>query len=224
MANDAPDKIKYSFLYDKKALSVFAGLDYALRNGFHIQRENPNDPNMFRFLSDQDNFESLKDYYKDFFRLNLNRDGNDFNQFYYLDMNSDGKSGVPSENREYLKNEYIIIGMLLLKMYRLDGNIELDSVSGFITMLYEEYEEEKNALRKLINDNSSDKGSDLSDQRFEDVVKKAFLKFGELGWLLWDDSTNKDHFKIMPSFERLRTAYAPQIETIDELLKEYDDV
>jgi len=224
MANDTSGQIKYSFLYDKKALSVFAGLDYALRNGFHIQRENPWDPNMFRFLSDQDNFESLKDYYKDFYKLNLNRSGNEFNQFYFLDMNGDGKSGVPTDNREYLKNEYIIIGMLFIKMYRLDGNIELDSVTGFIALLYEEYEEEKSALRKLINDNSSDKSSDLSDQRFEDIVKKAFIKFAELGWLLWDDTASKDNFKVMPSIERLRMAYGPQIETIDQLLKEYDNV
>lgn len=108
-------------------------------------------------------------------------------------------------------------------MYKLDGNIELDSISEFISLLYEEYEEEKNALRKLINDNSSDKGSDLNDQRFEDVVKKSFIKFGELGWLMWDDENEKNKFKIMPSFERLRTAYQPQIETIDSLIKEVKD-
>ena len=153
---------------------------------------------------------------------NLKMDGNDFNRFYYLDVSEDGKSNITADNRDYLKNEYIIIGMLFLKMFRLDGNIELDS-SEFTTLLYEEYEEEKNALRKLINDNASDKGSDLSDQRFEDVVKKAFTKFAELGWIMWEDPAAKNHFKVMPSFERLRNAYRPQIETIDELIREYND-
>lgn len=223
MANDPAEKIKYSFLADKKALGVFASLDYALRSGIHIQRELPSDPTMFRFLSDPVNYSSLQQYYKDFYKLNLKMDGNDFNRFYYLDVSEDGKNNVPADYRDYLKNEYIIIGMLFLKMFRLDGNIELDSISEFTILLYEEYEEEKNALRKLINDNASDKGSDLSDQRFEDVVKKAFTKFAELGWIMWEDPAARNHFKVMPSFERLRNAYRPQIETIDELIREYND-
>ena len=224
MADDNSEKvIKYGFLYEKKAMSVFAKSDYTLRSGIHIQREYPIDANLFRFLNENENFESLKNYYKDFFNLNLRKDGNEFNQYYYLDLNEDGKSNVPSDSRDYLKNEFIIVGMLFLKMYKLDGNIELDSISEFISLLYEEYEEEKNALRKLINDNSSDKGSDLNDERFEDVIKKSFIKFGELGWLLWDDISEKNKFKTMPSFERLRAAYQPQIETIDSLIKEVKD-
>jgi chromosome condensin MukBEF MukE localization factor len=204
-------------------VGIFAKLDYTLRSGIHIQREYPLEANLFRFLNENENFESLKNYYKDFFNLNLRKDGNEFNQYYYLDLNEDGKSNVPSDSRDYLKNEFIIVGMLFLKMYKLDGNIELDSISEFISILYEEYEEEKNALRKLINDNSSDKGSDLNDERFEDLIKKSFVKFGELGWLLWEDNSEKNKFKIMPSFERLRAAYQPQIETIDNLIKEVKD-
>lgn len=224
MADDNSEKVvKYGFLYKKKAEGIFAKLDYTLRSGIHIQREYPSDANLFRFLNEKENFESLKNYYKDFYNLNLRKDGNEFNQYYYLDLNEDGKSNVPSDSRDYLKNEFIIVGMLFLKMYKLDGNIELDSISEFTSLLYEEYEEEKTALRKLINDNSSDKGSDLNDQRFEDVVKKSFIKFGELGWLMWDDEIEKNKFKIMPSFERLRVAYQPQIETIDDLIKEVKD-
>ncbi|SNR16664.1 MULTISPECIES: chromosome partition protein MukE [Tenacibaculum] len=221
MANENSKEIgKYSFLYEKKASSIFGKLDYVLRSGVHVQREYPLNVNLFRFLNEAENFESLKNYYSDLFNLNLIEEGSEFNRYYYLALNEDGKSNVPSDNREYLKSEYIIIGMLFLKMYKLDGNIELDSISEFSTTLYEEYEEEKNALRKLINDSSSDKGSDMNDEKFEDVIRKSFLKFGELGWLVWDDENEKDKFKIMPSFERLRVAYQPQIATIDDLIKE----
>ncbi|WP_440067712.1 chromosome partition protein MukE [Tenacibaculum discolor] len=221
MANENSKEIdKYSFLYEKKTSSIFGKLDYALRSGIHIQREFPLNINLFRFLNETENYESLKKYYSDLFNLNLTKEGSEFNQYYYLELNEDGKSNVPSDNRDYLKSEYIIIGMLFLKMYKLDGNIELDSISEFSTTLYEEYEEEKNALRKLINDSSSDKGSDMNDEKFEDVIRKSFLKFGELGWLVWDDENEKDKFKIMPSFERLRVAYQPQIATIDDLIKE----
>ncbi|WP_394348412.1 condensin complex protein MksE [Algibacter pacificus] len=224
MANDNTERIEsYSFLYNKKAKNTFAKLDYALRSGIHIQREYPLNANLYRFLSESENYESLKDYYKNFFNLNLIKEGNDFDNYYYLNFNEDGKGNVPSDNRDYLKSEYIIIGMLFLKMYKLDGNIELDSVSEFTTLLYEEYEEQKNALRKLINDNSSDKSTDLGDQRFETVIMKSFEKFGDLGWLIWEREDEKDKFKIMPSFERLRIYYQPQIETIDDLIKEVKD-
>src|SRR5574343_523117 len=214
---------QYAFLYEKKAKSVFAKLDYALRGGIHIQREYPADANLFRFLNENENFESLKNYYKDFFNLKLVKEGNEFNQYFYLDLNEDGKGNIPSDYRDYLKNEHIILGMLFLKMYKLDGNIELDSISEFTSLLYDEYEEEKNAIRKLVNDSSSDKGSDLNDQKFDEVIKKSFVKFGELGWLVWENEDEKNKFKIMPSFERLRNAYQPQIETIDNLIKEVKD-
>jgi len=224
MADDTTERIEmYSFLQNKKVKSIFAKLDYTLRNGIHIQREYPKNAHLYRFLNDSDNYDSLKDYYKDFFNLNLIKEGSDFNNYYYLNLNEDGKSNVPSDNRDYLKSEYIIIGMLFLKMFKLDGNIELDSISEFTTLLYEEYEEQKNALRKLINDNSSDKSTDLGDQRFENVIAKSFEKFGDLGWLMWDREDEKNKFKIMPSFERLRIIYQPQIETIDDLIKEVKD-
>ena len=187
MADDNTEKIEtYSFINNKKAKSIFAKLDYTLRNGTHIQREYPLNANLHRFLNESENYESLKNYYKDFFNLNLIKEGTDFNNYYYLNFNEDGTGNVPSDNRDYLKSEYIIIGMLFLKMFKLDGNIELDSVSEFTTLLYEEYEEQKNALRKLINDNSSDKSTDLSDQRFETVITKSFEKFADLGWLKWE--------------------------------------
>ena len=219
MANDYPQStIKYNFLNQTKSINFFAKLDYALRSGTHIQREYPSDINLFRFLNE--NFESLKEYYKDLFKLNLRKEGSEFNQYYYLELNEDGKSNVSSDHRDYLKSEFIIIGMLFIKIYKLGGNIELDCISDFTNILYEEYEEEKNALRKLINDNSSDKGTDTTDQRFEDIVKKSFNKFGELGWLMWENESEKNKFKILPSFDRLIVAYQPQIETIDDLIKE----
>ena len=97
MADDNSEKVvKYGFLYEKKAEGIFAKLDYTLRSGIHIQREYPSDANLFRFLNENENFDSLKDFYKDFFNLNLRKDGNEFNQYYFLDLNEDGKSNVTS--------------------------------------------------------------------------------------------------------------------------------
>ena len=70
MANENSKEIdKYSFLYEKKTSSIFGKLDYALRSGVHIQREYPLNVNLFRFLNEAENFESLKNYYSDLFNL-----------------------------------------------------------------------------------------------------------------------------------------------------------
>ena len=70
MADDNTEKIEtYSFINNKKAKSIFAKLDYTLRNGTHIQREYPLNANLHRFLNESENYESLKNYYKDFFNL-----------------------------------------------------------------------------------------------------------------------------------------------------------
>ena len=54
-------------------------------------------------------------------------------------------------------------------------------------------------------------------------MRNRKTKFGDLGWLMWDKADDKNKFKVMPSFERLRIIYQPQIETIDDLIKEVKD-
>ncbi|MBF9253240.1 hypothetical protein I2I11_08050 [Pontibacter sp. 172403-2] len=113
--------------------------------------------------------------------------------------------------------------MLFFKLYKLDGNIELDRISDFIALLFSEYEDEHTALRKLIADAMTDKSSDLTDERVGTVILKAFGKFNELGWIAWEDEQEKDRFKFLPSFERLRLLYQPQIFGMDELMKKLQD-
>lgn len=221
MANDNSEEIKYAFLYDRKAITYFSKIDYSLKSGIHIQREYPKPSELHRFVDQY--YPSLKDYYKDFFRLSLCKAGNEFNQYYYLDLEEGGKSNISSDFREYLKTEYIIIGLLFFKMYKIDGNIELDSINEFISLLFSEYDEEKVALTRLLTDTNSTKTSDHNDQKLEDIIRKSFLKFGDLGWLMWENEVDKNRFKILPSFERLRQMYQPQIESIDELIKKVND-
>lgn len=222
MENEYREKIeKVGFLFDKKAPLLFAKIDYYLRSGGHIQREYPLPSELYRFLSKH--YDSLKYYYSNFFDLTLCKDGSEFNQYFFLDLSFGGRSKIGSDYREYLKSEHIIVGLLFFKMHMIDGNIELESVKDFIAMLFNEYEEEKVALRKLITDSDSITGSDRNDTKVEAVIEKAFDKFGELGWLIWDNSKEKDKFKILPSFERLRQMYIPQIQNIDELLKQSED-
>lgn len=212
----SPTLARYSFLQDDKASQLFAKVDYLLRSGVHLQREYPG-PQLFRFV-DSAYSNGLPEYYSELFNLHLCKDGSEFDHYYYLDFEEEGRLRIPQDHRDTLKTEYLLAGMLFFKFYKLDGNIDLEKVSNFTNLLFAEYEEEKEYLRKLIADSSTDKGTDYSDEKIRNMIAKAFDKFSKLGWIAWEDE-EKDHFSYMPSFERLRTLYQPQISKVDELIK-----
>jgi hypothetical protein len=209
----------YVFLNDRKAKDVFAKIDYHFRSGVHIQREYPKPEELFRFI--EKHFESIQSYYADFFQLKLEKGGEELSsRYYYLDFSDEiGRSKIPSDYKykKYMETSHIIIGMLYFKMYRLDANIELDTIDGFIQLLLTEYEEEKNGLFKLIAGTKNEKSSDHIDDAILTEIRDAFNEFEKLGWIEWlDDSKNK--FQYLSSFERLRKIYQPQITTIDDLI------
>lgn len=222
MASDHPEGINlYPFLMDRKAKKCFGKLDYFLRNGVHVQREYPSEE-LFRFL-DTHYENGIKQYYKDMYDLPLCQSGSEFNRFYCIDLNVGERSKVSSDNKVYLKTEHILIGLLFIKLYKIEGNIDIDNVQDFIHLLYQEYEEEKIALIRLVTDQVSDKSSDRNEDKVEAIIQVAFRKFGELGWLLWDESVDNKKFKVLPSFERLREIYLPQIENIDAVIQKYKE-
>lgn len=214
------ESITYSFLNDKKAKDVFAKLDYFLRSGIHIQREYPRQEELYKFI--ERHYKPLQDYYKDFFQLALSQGGEELTtKYYYLDFEDENnRSKIPPDHRykEYIDTAHIVIGMLFLKMYKLDGNIELDSVSEFTRLLYTEYDEEKTGLFKLIANSKGEKRTEYLEKDVTKEIIDAFDQFGKLGWIMWTDEEQK-MFKYMPSFERLRKKYQPQIINIDELIK-----
>jgi hypothetical protein len=210
----------YEFLNDRKAQDIFAKIDYLLRSGVHIQREYPKPEELFRFINQY--FKSLNQYYLDIFKVILSEGGSDFNRYYFIDFEEGSRGNISPEYREYLKTEYVIIGMLFFKLFKLDGNLEIDSVSGFILILFSEYEEEKIALQKLITNTYTDKSSDLNDDKVVDIIQKAFAKFQDLAWIAWEDD-DRDRFIYMPSFDRLRLMYQPQINGIDDLIKQVNN-
>ena len=218
MENENTEEVtRLDFFTDKKADQFFAKIDYMLRSGVHIQRDYPLPGELFRFIGR--NYDSLKLYYDEIYKVVLDKSGSEFDTYYFIDFEEGSRGNILGDHREYLKTEHIIIGMLFFKLFKLDGNIELDRVSDFTNLLFSEYEEEREALQKLIADAMNDKSSDLNEDKIGGVIKKAFEKFNELGWIAWDDEQDKDRFRYMPSFERLRLLYQPQILGVDGLLK-----
>jgi chromosome condensin MukBEF MukE localization factor len=209
---------QYLFMADKSAKNIFAKLDYILKSGTHIQYDYPQPVDLYNFLDKY--YLSLKDYYSDFFEMLLKKEGDGWNTYFYIDFQEGTRGKIPNENqyRNYLKPEYILIGLLFFKIYKLDGNIELGKISDFINLLYQEYDELLSKMQRLVSSLSSDADSDLNEEKLNSLVTRAFAEFEQLGWISTDKNDN-DIFVYQPSFERLRRIYYPQIENIDEIIK-----
>jgi len=209
---------RYAFMLDKTAKNTFAKLDYLLKSGMHIQRDFPKPVSLYAFLDKH--YRSLQAYYDDFFEMLLKKEGEGWNTYFYIDFHEGSRGKIPTDNqyRSYLKSEYILIGLIFFKIYKLDGNIELAKISDFINLLYQEYDELLNKMQRLVSSIEIDAGSDLNEEKLKNLVYKAFAEFEQLGWIA-RDTNDSDYFTYQPSFERLRRIYYPQIETIDEIIK-----
>lgn len=211
---DEPDHL--AFFRDKNATNLFAKIDYFLRSGVHIQRKYPSPAGIFRFI--EKNYESLSLFYKEFYGVILVSDGDGFKRYFYLDFLSGSRGNISSEYREVLKADFVIIGLLFYKLFKIDGNIGLNKLSDFKALLFTEYPEEKELLSQRLNDSQSSYGTEYSDERIYTVIKSAFDKFSKLGWICWEDGV-KDQFLLLPSYERLLKLYESEILNIDELAK-----
>jgi len=191
------------FFKDKNAKKYFAKVDYYLKSGGHIQWDYPLPSAIHSFV--ETNFDSLQMYYSEFFRVNLSCQGAEFERFYFIDFEERSK-GELSKHYKALQFEYVVVGLMFLKFYKADGNVELNKVSDFINLLFVEYEDEKDALTRLIINSNQTKSSDWSDNQVNNTIKRAFKQFAKLGWINWEDD-EEDRFRYLPSFERLRKLY-----------------
>lgn len=214
MENDDTENIGYAFLHSTHSQEIFGKLDYALKDGVHIQRQG-SDPELYAYLEKY--VENLQPYYRDLFGVRLEKRGEDDQQYYYLDYHSAEQSGIPESHKRQVKNEYIIIGLIVYKIIYFDGNLELNSVSELkkkITLDYEEYE---SGLLRLIA-KSSEKGKlQTDDIEIDNVVDSALNQFVRLGWM----ERIEDHFEPLASFQRLLYVYEDVIRNIDQIIARY---
>jgi hypothetical protein len=214
MDNQDTEKTGYTFLESHRSQQVFSKLDYALKDGLHIQRHG-SDPELYAYLVEY--ADKLQPYYRDLFGVRLERRGEDDQQYYYLDYHSAGQSGIPENHKRQIKNEYIIIGLIIYKIIYFDGNLELNSVSALkqkITLDYEEYE---GGLLRLIAKSSEKAKLQADDVEIDSVVDLALHQFVRLGWM----ERNGDHFELLASFQRLLYVYEDVILKIDQIIARY---
>jgi hypothetical protein len=214
MENDDTENVGYAFLESDHSQQVFNKLDYALKDGIHIQRQG-SDPELYAYLKKYE--DSLQRYYRNLFGVRLEKRGEDDQLYYYLDYHSAEQSSIPESHKRQVKNEYIIIGLIVYKIIYFAGNLELSSVSELkkkITLDYEEYE---NGLLRLIAKSSEKAKLQADDIEIDNVVDSALNRFVQLGWM----ERSGDHFEPLPSFQRLLYVYEDVIQNIDQIIARY---
>lgn len=214
MENDNTENVGYSFLESDHSQQVFSKLDYALKDGIHIQRQG-SDPELYAYLKKYE--DSLQKYYRNLFGVRLEKRGEDDQLYYYLDYHSVDQSSIPENHKRQVKNEYIIIGLIVYKIIYFAGNLELSSVSELKKKIALDYEEYENGLLRLIAKSSEKAKLQADDVEIDNMVDSALNQFVRLGWM----ERNGDYFEPLPSFQRLLYVYEDVIQNIDQIIARY---
>lgn len=204
----------YDFLDNSGGKELFAALDFALKDGVHIQARGKQ-KDLFSYL--QCFYLTIRQYYQDFWGMELEEGGVDSEKYYYLRPCPDIKSKIPSSFRHFMPKESIIIGLLLYKVYYIDCNIELNSISKFQRIVRLEYPDLKPAIVKVLAKAKKEKATQLNDDKIDTCIRNAFEEFNKIKWITIEGD---DTFEILPSFHRLTREFAKYINNIDEILKD----
>lgn len=214
MENNNREKVGLDFLVEDDSERLFGDLDYLLKDGVHIQNFGENSF-FYDYLTN--NHSELNAYYLRLFGVPLRRKGEGSHQFYYLDYHSREENHIPENRRFTLKNECVIMGVIIYKIIFFDGNLELNSVDKLkktITLDYEEYEE--GLLKLIVKSDDAGKLAD-DDELIDKMVGKTLLEFKKLGWVDYKG----DYFETLPSFHRLLHIYEDVIKNIKNILSNY---
>lgn len=204
---------KYDFLDCSEGQELFAPLDFALKNGVHIQ-EHGKQKELFHYLR---RYPTIAGFYATHFHCELVKAHANGVEYYYLTPNPDLKSRIPWTHKHILSKEYVIVALILYKLYYNDCHLELDSISKFQRMVRVDYPELKPGVIRLIAKAKGIKPSETNDKKIDDAIKNAIEEFDKLRWV---DLRSDGQFDILPAFHRFTQEYAPHINRIDEILKQ----
>ena len=201
------------FLFDKNAKELFADVDYLLKDGMHFQKQG-NQVKHFNFINN--NFSSLRLYYRDFFNVELTDGGEIPRNYFYLDFYGNNRGNISPKHRYILNSEYVIIGFIMYKILFVDNEIDLDSVQKLKEKIRIDYEDYKDGIYRLIAKSRNITPGNLNDDAIDSAVQSALEEFKKIGWVELD----KDEFNPLPAFDRLIKIYEEYILNIDETLSE----
>lgn len=208
------ENANYIFLNSDRAKKHFADADIMLKLGKHLQ-DYGNDSRLFSFVDEYFD-KGLKEYYLQFFQINLVRDTNDNQKYYYLDYTDDGKGKLGKENRSReLEADKVIFAILLLNIFK-DKFFEHKEIEwSELEQIFKE-SEHKDLWQKLLFGKIKLNYTPAEEQNVKDKVKGILRDFEKLGWVEIK-SIDDVKFEIMPSIERIAKLYRDVIGNIDSL-------
>jgi chromosome condensin MukBEF MukE localization factor len=215
---DANNK-KYGFLESEEALNLFADLDFALKSGQHVQNY-PHQVELFNFLEKYE--DEIRLYYRNLFKVNLAGKGTDYTRYFYLEMDDESR-GIVKTRAKKLSPEYTLLGILLLKIHRIDKYFINDIYVPDLIQLIKSNDEYKNFIYNLFAKRREKEATDIDESTIDEWIRNALKEFERLGWTHFDPR-NKDLFEIMPSIDRLFTMYSYEIHNIDRLIDETNTI
>lgn len=203
---------QFNFFSDPQASQLFAKLDYALKEGMHIQNVTAQS-DWFRFIEQYK--DSLKDYYQEFYEIFLKHGGESSEKYYYMDFSVQSRGNIDSEHRYFMPNEYIIVGFMLYKIVFIDSYLELHSVKQLQRLIRLEYEDLKPGLYRTLAKAKRINPTRMNDDNLDKVVSDALKEFNKIGWIKLDN----DYFDTWPAFQRIHKIYGDYINGLEEWLK-----
>ncbi len=205
---------EYQFLESEEALKYFADVDIALKQGRHIQNFG-NDTQIYYFI-DEYYDKGLKEYYSDFWWMNLVQDSNDNERFYYLDFPEGSRAKFGKENRfKELDGDKVIFAVLLLNWYN-DKFFEEKIFSWQELEQIFKDSENKSLWKKLLFGKEKENYTPAEEQIVKEKVKRILIDFEKLGWIMFKDDAELQ-FEILPSIARISRLYADVINDIESI-------
>lgn len=210
---------RYKFLYDDQATALFGEIDFDLKCGTHFQYLHPQQEQQFLFI--RHHFDSLRRYYENFFHVLLSEGGSETENYYYLDFDGGKRGEIPVDQRYFLSEECLLVGIFACKVFNIDFHSHETTVSGFTHLIHNEYEEYKSDFFRLLAHIKRQKYMEDDEKELDKAIDKALGEFKKLGWVYFID---QKRFRIMPSLERIRLLYADEIINTQKLMAEVDKV
>lgn len=210
---------KYGFLESEEANNLFADLDFMLKSGQHIQNY-PHQVEFFNFIEKYE--DDIRLYYRTLFKVNLAGKGSDYTRYFFLEIDEESRGIVKTRSKK-LSPEYTLLGILLLKIHRIDKYFINDIYIPDLIQLIKSNDEYKNYIYNLFAKRRDKEATDIDEATIDEWVRNALTQFERLGWIHFDPR-NKDLFEIMPSIDRLFTMYSYEIHNIDRLIDETNTI
>lgn len=211
--NPEPLNNPLEFLEDSRAQGLFAKIDQALKDGYHIQNRTAWTEH-WRFLDEHKN--SINEYYQAYFGVKLSYAGSGGDRYYYLEFFPGTRGEIKSTHYQHLEAEGVVVAFLLYKVVFIDKNITLSSVAEFKRILRSDYETLKPDIIRTLAKVKYGRPTKTSDETINSAVDRALKDFEKLGWV----ERNDDDFEVLPAFQRIITIYSDIINNVDDWFKD----